>query len=86
MTGQQWRLMPARRAHHDKKEENVCSLGENVVSHHNLAVQFRCQGGRTDIVALLEQTNQVCQCTRRGTHHLQSCITLEECLINIRET
>ena len=54
MTAQQWRLMPARRAQHGKKEANVCWLGEHAVSHHKLAVQFRRQSGRTDVVVLLE--------------------------------
>ena len=40
MTARQWRLMPARRADHGKKEANVCWLGEHAVSHHKLAVQF----------------------------------------------
>ena len=31
MTTQQWRLMPARRAQHGKKEANVCWLGEHAV-------------------------------------------------------
>ena len=66
MTAQQWRLMPARRAQHGKKEATVCWLGEHAVSHHKLAVQFRRQSGRTDIVVLLEQTKQVCQCTLRS--------------------
>ena len=30
------------------------------------ALQFRRQSGRTDIVVLLEQTKQVCQCTLRS--------------------
>ena len=51
MTARQWRLVPARRAQHGKKEANVCWLGEHAVSHHNLAVQFRRQSGRADIVA-----------------------------------
>ena len=66
MTAQQWRLMPARRAQHGRKEATVCWLGEHAVSHHKLAVQFRRQSGRTDIVVLLEQTKQVCQCTLRS--------------------
>ena len=66
MTAQQWRLMPARRAQHGKKEATLCWLGEHAVSHHELAVQFRRQSGRTDIVALLEQTKQVCPCTLRS--------------------
>ena len=63
MTAQQWRLMPARRAQHGKKDANVCRLGEHAVSHHKLAAQFRRPSGRTDIVVFLEQTKQVCQCT-----------------------
>ena len=62
--------MPARRAQHGKKEANVCWLGKHAVSHHQLAVQFRRQSVRksvrTDIVVLLEQTKQVCQCTLRS--------------------
>ena len=56
MTARQWRLMAARRAQHGKKEANVCWLGEHAVR----------QSGRTDIVALPEQTKQVCQCTLRS--------------------
>ena len=44
----------------------MCWLGEHEVSHRKLAVQFRRQRGRTDIVALLEQTTQACQCTLRS--------------------
>ena len=32
MTAQLWRLMPARRARHGKKEATLCWLGEHAVS------------------------------------------------------
>ena len=63
ITAQQWRLVPARRTEHGKKEANVSWLGE---PHHKLAVQFRRQSERPDIVVLLKQTKQVCQCTLRS--------------------
>ena len=66
MTAQQWRLIPGRGAEHGKKNANVSWLGEHSVSHHKLAAQFRRQSERTDVVVLLEQTKQVCQCTLRS--------------------
>ena len=49
-----------------RKRQMCVGWGEHAVSHHKLAVQFRRQSGRTDIVVLLEQTKQVCQCTLRS--------------------
>ena len=88
MTAQQWRLMPARRAQHGKKEANVCWLGEHAVSQHKLAVQSRLQSGHTDIVVLVEQTKQVCQCTLRsvsgkGDNQEQARKNAEELMTNV---
>ena len=55
---QQWRPMPARRVQHGKKEATVCWLCGHAVYHQKLAVQFRRQSGRTDIVVVLERTQK----------------------------